>query len=99
MIQVTSVLSTVSKLLERIIANRILCFLTSRGFFYLLHFGIRKKHSTKMAVAAFVKYVYQQIERKNICVGIFIDLKKAFDTLIMKGFIVNLCTMAFDVLH
>ena len=80
-----SVLSTVSKLLERVMANRILSFLNSMNFFYLLQFGFRKNHSTKMAVAEFANYVYQQIEKKNMCVGIFIDLKKAFDTVNHEG--------------
>ena len=68
-----SVLSAVSKLLERLVASRVLKFLNKNALFYNLQFGFRKNRSTKTAICEFTNFVYQQLEEGNINLGIFLD--------------------------
>ena len=43
-------------------------------------YGFRAGHSTAMAVSDMVERVRRAWERGNVAVGVFLDLKKAFDT-------------------
>ena len=43
-------------------------------------FGFRSKHSTQQALITLVDRVTKSLERGNITISLFIDLKKAFDT-------------------
>ena len=44
-------------------------------------YGFRKNHSTYMAIMNFYDEVTEAIDKSEFCLGIFIDLSKAFDTL------------------
>ena len=43
-------------------------------------YGFRSKHSTAMAVLDMVERVRRAWAEKKVSLGVFIDLKKAFDT-------------------
>ena len=43
-------------------------------------FGVRSKHSTQHAVISLVNNITKSLDSSNIVTGVFIDLKKAFDT-------------------
>jgi retron-type reverse transcriptase len=43
-------------------------------------YGFRSGHSTAMAVVDMVERVREAWRKKNVALGFFIDLKKAFDT-------------------
>jgi hypothetical protein len=43
-------------------------------------YGFRKQHSTQHAIHDTVNKIYKNMDNKEITCGIFIDLKKAFDT-------------------
>ena len=45
-------------------------------------FGFRKNHSTEYALTLFYEKISAAIDDNEISVGIFIDLSKAFDTVI-----------------
>ena len=47
---------------------------------YNLQFGFREKHSTSHTVMNMIQRIQEVIKAKNIAIGIFIDLQKAFDT-------------------
>ena len=48
---------------------------------YLLQFGFREKYSTVHAPSiSFTESIKKNIEDGHPCCGIFVDLKKAFDT-------------------
>ena len=73
-----SVLPTFSKILERVLYNRLLRFLNAFKILSDNQYGFRKHHST--ALACLYDKISSAIENRKYAVGIFIDLSKAFDT-------------------
>ena len=47
---------------------------------YEYQFGIRKSYSTSLAVIDIVNMIETELAHKNYVLGVFLDLKKAFDT-------------------
>ena len=75
-----SVLPAFSKILERVMYNRLLRFLSAFKILSDNQYGVRKHHSTAYALACLYDKISSAIENKEYTVGIFIDLSKAFDT-------------------
>ncbi|XP_065662691.1 uncharacterized protein LOC136085324 [Hydra vulgaris] len=73
------VLSTFSKLLERIIYKRIFKYFDQNNLLYFKQFGFKKHISTGHAVIQFVREISESFEKKQYTLGVFIDLSKAFD--------------------
>ena len=48
--------------------------------FYKNQFGFRKQHPTSHAIITLVEKVSKALDKGKIVVGVFLDLKKAFDT-------------------
>ena len=76
-----SILPCFSKNLEKIIHNRLLSFLSVHNLLNKEQYGFRKKHSTIMALLDMHDEISHAIERKEVSVGVFLDLSKAFDTI------------------
>ena len=76
-----ALLSVFAKLLERLMYNRLYEFLTSKNILIPEQFGFRKNYSTSLSVICFTDYILQEMEKGNICCGVFMDLSKAFDTI------------------
>ena len=74
-----SVLSFFSKILEKIVYNIVFDFLCENEILYDYQFGFRSKHSTQQALITLVD-VTKSLDGSNIVISLFIDLKKAFDT-------------------
>ena len=49
-------------------------------FFYTHQFGFRKNHSTSHAIITLVEIISKALDTGKYVVGVFLDLKKAFDT-------------------
>ena len=75
-----SVLPVFSKVLERLIFNRIYSFIDQNDILSNHQFGFRKKLSTEMALLTATDKLTQAIDNKEHTIGLFLDLKKAFDT-------------------
>ena len=75
-----SVLSFFSKIFEKIVYIIVFDFLCENEILYDYQFGFRSKHSTQQALITLVDMVTKSLDRGNITISLFIDLKKAFDT-------------------
>ena len=76
-----SLLTGISKILERIIYTRLINFLQINDIFSNFQFGFRKKHSTSHALLTFIEKVTQALDNHSHMLGIFLDFSKAFDTI------------------
>ena len=77
-----SILPSFSKVLEKLVYNRLYKFLNDRDIFYKHQYGFRAKHSTVHPITQLIKHVTTQNDKgtKDITLAIFLDLRKAFDT-------------------
>jgi hypothetical protein len=75
-----SVLPIFSKLLERLMYNRVFSFININNILYKYQFGFREKHSTNLALITLIDKIASAIDNGDIFLGVFLDLKKAFDT-------------------
>ena len=76
-----SLLPVFSKLLERIVYNRLSEFLNENNVLYEKQFGFRNKHSTSHATAYLASKLYETLDEAEKSICVFMDLSKAFDTL------------------
>ncbi len=75
-----SLLSTINKIMEKIMYRQIISFLTKHSILYAYQFGFRENHSTAMALIEIVDNIYQELENGKYVAGIYLDISKAFDT-------------------
>ena len=77
-----SLLSSFSKLLEKVAAKQMIQFLNKYNLLYEHQYGFRPKHNTTHPVLHFLDKIYNSWNKKEpeYSLGIFIDLTKAFDT-------------------
>ena len=76
-----SLLMTISKVLEKIIYNRLYKFLSKHNILYDSQYGFRSKHSCEDTILETIGMLLQAWDEDKHCAGIFLDLSKAFDTL------------------
>ena len=69
-----SVLSCFSKILERLIYNRVITFLDKHNILYDGQYGFRHGVSTELALVHAVDKLYNALENKLTSIGIFLDL-------------------------
>ena len=75
-----SVLPAMSKILERLMYNRLLSFINSNGILYNYQFGFRESHSPNLAMILLVDKISNALENGEYVLGLFLDFSKAFDT-------------------
>ena len=76
-----SVLPAFSKIIEKLIYNRMIDFLDKHKILSNCQFGFRKGLSTDLAITTLTEHYYRAIENNNYLVGAFLDLSRAFDTI------------------
>jgi hypothetical protein len=76
-----SLLPTFSKLLERIVYDRLYKYLVVNKILTPCQYGFQKAKSTETAILELIDRLVTSIANGNYCIGIFLDLSKAFDTL------------------
>ena len=75
-----SVLPCFSKILERIMYNRLYNYLDQNNLLYSKQFGFRSGHLTDHPLIDLVDSIYKSFNESKYTLGVFIDLPKAFDT-------------------
>ena len=74
-----SLLSVLSKLLERRVHKHLVTYLETRDLFHPLQSAIHRKHSCNTALARLTDSWLSAINRSDLSGDVFWDLKKAFD--------------------
>ena len=75
-----SLLSNISKIIEKLMHSRLNIFLTKFNCLFNNQFGFRNKHSTNHALIQLTETIRNAIDKGNYACGVFVDLQKAFDT-------------------
>jgi hypothetical protein len=75
-----SLLPNFSKIIEKIVSNRLTYFLAEHNILSPAQFGFRKEHSTIHPLILFMNQVTAALNKKHHTIAIFCDIKKAFDT-------------------
>ena len=75
-----SLLSIYNRLFEKLLYCRLIKFINKNDILYDLQYGFRNKHSTQHAILDIVNTIHSNMDNRKYSCGIFIDLKKAFDT-------------------
>ena len=75
-----SILSFFSKIFEKTMYHYISNFMDKHYLVCKHQFGFRSKHSPQHAVISLVNNIKNSLDSNNIVKGVFLDLKKAFDT-------------------
>ena len=75
-----SVLSFFSKVFERIVYDYLFDFICTNNILYDYQFGFRPGHSTQQAIITLIDKITKSLDNGDIVISLFIDLKKAFDT-------------------
>ena len=75
-----SLLSIFDKIIEKLMHKRLYSFLDEHNILFNNQFGFRKNNSTSFALIQITEKIKETIDKKKYGCGIFIDLRKAFDT-------------------
>ena len=73
-------LPILSKIFEKIIAEKMMKFINKNNIFSDSQFGFRTSSSTEMTVTSIYNKLLQNLDNKKITCSIFLDLRKAFDS-------------------
>ena len=73
-------LPILSKIFERIIHNRVYDYVSNAGLLNSRQSGFRKRHSTGTCLIEFLDVIYNNMQEGRLSGVLFLDLKKAFDT-------------------
>ena len=86
-----SVLPIFSKILEKIVYNRLVKYLDKYKVLNIFQFGFRKNHSASMALIYICDKIVKAIENGEYVIGLFLDFSKAFDTVNLNILLDKLC--------
>ena len=75
-----SILCSISKIFEKIMYKQLYSFLEKYKLLYEKQFGFRRKHSTVHALIEVTKKIRYALDNDALVMGIYLDVKKAFDT-------------------
>lgn len=75
-----SVLTALSKIIEKLINTRLLNYLSKFNILSDSQYGFRRNMSTEDAVSALSSLITKHLDNGQKCLTVFLDLKKAFDT-------------------
>ena len=62
--------------------KRLYSFLETENWFYPAQFSFQLNVSTNNALMSITENIQTQLDEGKYCAGVFVDLKKAFDTVI-----------------
>ena len=72
---------SILKIFEKVVYNQLYRYFTQNNLFSDDQYGFRAKHSTGLATVELVDRILQSTDNKELPLGIYMDLSKAFDGL------------------
>ena len=75
-----SLLPNISKVFEKLIKDRLSKFLEENKCLFSKQFGFRNKHSTTHTLINLTETIREALDNDEFACGVFLDFKKAFDT-------------------
>ena len=98
-----SLLPILSKILEKLLHATLSNFLDENNILNDLQFGFRKGYSTYMPIAHMHNEITQNLEKNHLTCTLYLDLKKAFDTvsteiLLKKLYFIGIRGSLYDIL-
>ena len=76
-----SLLPSLSKIIEKIILNKLITFFDKHNILNMHQHGFRPKYSTSTALTDVLDYITHSIDNKLSVIALFVDISKAFDSL------------------
>ena len=76
-----SISPSISKIFEKIIHKRLINYVNMNKILSSSQYGFRKNYSTYMPILNLYDTVSEALDKNEYCLGIFVDLSKAFDTI------------------
>jgi hypothetical protein len=83
--QPISLLSIISKLLEKLLLKRIRSDPNTEEWIPSHQFGFRENHSTVQQIHRITHKIHQALENKGYCTSVFLDVRQAFDKICYPG--------------
>ena len=74
-----SLLSSISKVLEKIVSIKLVNHLEFNKLISPRQFGFQRNKNTEQNLLKVINFISNELNQGNFCIGIFLDLKKAFD--------------------
>ena len=91
-----SILSTISKVIEKVIHDQVFTYLKTNGLLYEFQSGFRQSYSTNTCLIHLTDYIKLQSDKGNLTGMVLLDLQKAFDTVDHCILINKLQALGFD---
>lgn len=88
-----SLLCIMSKVLERLVYNDLNKFIIQNNIISCSQFGFRQGHSTNQQLLLFLHKVHQSLNNKENCDVIYLDFRKAFDSVPHNELLTKLWTI------
>ncbi|CAB4037987.1 Hypothetical predicted protein, partial [Paramuricea clavata] len=91
-----TILPIVSKIMERIVHRQVYEYLQEHDLITSEQFGFRPKLSTSIALTQLTEEILHNLDNKLVTGAVFIDLRKAFDTVDHELLILKLRNLGFS---
>ena len=75
-----SLISNISKIMEKLMHSRLYLYLERNNIFYNLQFGFRNGHSTTIALLEITEKIIEACDKEFFSCRVFLDFKKDVDT-------------------
>ena len=79
-----SILPALSKILESVMYDQLITFISDNDILYDFQFGFRQKHSTYMPISLLHDFITKNMADRRKTAAIYLDLARAFDTVNIK---------------
>lgn len=74
-----SILSTLSKIVEKLVKTRVMSFINRHNILHKSQFGFQSSKGTNDAIFSFLEKTYLNLNEGEVTAAVFCDLSKAFD--------------------